>query len=65
MIATDLGNDTLTGIATVYIKLINWNDELPIFESSTQNVSFDETVGAGFHVATVRAHDRDVDDQVV
>ncbi|XP_039750968.1 protocadherin-16-like isoform X2 [Pararge aegeria] len=65
VIATDLGNATLTGVATVFINLINWNDELPIFESSSRNVSFDETVGEGFHVATVSAKDRDIDDSVV
>ncbi|XP_023948291.1 cadherin-23-like [Bicyclus anynana] len=65
VIATDLGNATLVGVATVYINLINWNDELPIFEASTYSVTFDETVGEGFHVATVRADDRDVDDSVV
>ncbi|XP_045767241.1 cadherin-23-like [Maniola jurtina] len=65
VIATDLGNATLIGVATVHINLINWNDELPIFETSSQNITFEETVGEGYHVASVRATDRDVNDTVV
>lgn len=53
------------GVAIVNIRLRNWNDELPIFEHSTQTVSFNETEGAGFHVAKVLATDRDIGDVVV
>lgn len=52
------------GEALLHIDLINWNDELPIFENSVQTVSFNETEGAGFFVGTVVAHDRDIDDRV-
>ncbi|XP_059054596.1 cadherin-23-like [Achroia grisella] len=64
VIATDLGNGE-TGNATVYIDLINWNDELPIFNETIEEVTFDETEGEGFYVGTVRAFDRDIDDRVV
>ncbi|XP_072929388.1 cadherin-AgCad1-like [Epargyreus clarus] len=65
VIATDLNRTDFVGVATVYINLINWNDELPIFEQDVQTVRFDETEGKGYFVATVRAHDRDIDDRVV
>ncbi|XP_052759577.1 LOW QUALITY PROTEIN: cadherin-23-like [Galleria mellonella] len=65
VIATDLNNPDFKGIATVFINLINWNDELPIFNDTIQEVSFNETEGQGFYVATVRAYDRDIDDKVV
>nr|QFP12818.1 cadherin-related midgut membrane protein [Lymantria xylina] len=64
VVATDLNNPAHVGIATVYINLINWNDEEPIFEHSLQTVSFKETEGSEFFVAAVRAHDRDIDDRV-
>ncbi|XP_047999380.1 protocadherin Fat 1-like [Leguminivora glycinivorella] len=64
VVATDRMNTSMQGIATVYIDLINWNDEEPIFEAEAHSVSFEETVGAGFHVATVRANDRDIGDRV-
>lgn len=65
MVATDLDKPEFVGIATVYIELSNWNDELPIFEHSIQTVTFNETEGEGFKVATVVAHDRDIGDRVM
>nr|ACK37450.1 cadherin I1 [Ostrinia nubilalis] len=60
--AVDMNNASHVGEALVYVNLINWNDELPIFEESSYSASFKETVGAGFPVATVLALDRDIDD---
>ncbi|KAM3956312.1 LOW QUALITY PROTEIN: cadherin-AgCad1-like [Aphomia sociella] len=65
VIATDMNNTDFTGNATIFINLINWNDEEPIFNETSQVVSFNETEGQGFYVATVRAFDRDIDDRVV
>ncbi|CAH2040187.1 unnamed protein product, partial [Iphiclides podalirius] len=65
VVATDLNNTDLVGVATVYINLVNWNDELPIFEHSTRTVTFNETEGQGFYVATMLATDRDIGDRVV
>lgn len=65
VVATDMNNTDFVGVALVHIDLINWNDEEPIFEAVTQTVSFNETEGAGFYVATVRAEDRDINDTVV
>lgn len=51
---------------TFTIKLINWNDELPIF-SNTDGIytaSIHEIEMAGFHVQTVQATDRDIGDTV-
>ncbi|XP_063386111.1 protein dachsous-like [Cydia fagiglandana] len=64
VVATDRMNSSLQGVATVYIDLINWNDEEPIFEADSHTVTFEETVGAGFYVTTVRANDRDIGDRV-
>nr|AEL22856.1 CAD protein [Sesamia inferens] len=63
-IAIDREDNSLTGEATINIKLINWNDELPIFEHAVRTVSFAETQGAGFKVTTVLAEDLDIDDKV-
>lgn len=65
VVATDLNDTALVGVATVYINLVNWNDEQPIFERSVQTVSFNETEGKGFYVATMLATDRDIGDRVV
>ncbi|XP_041988818.1 cadherin-23-like [Aricia agestis] len=64
VIATDLNNTDFVGVATVYINLRNWNDELPIFQNSVHTVTFDETVGKDFFVGTMLAEDRDIDDRV-
>nr|AAV80768.1 cadherin-like Cry1Ac receptor [Heliothis virescens] len=63
-VAIDMDDPRWVGIAIININLINWNDELPIFEHDVQTVTFKETEGAGFRVATVLAKDRDIDDRV-
>ncbi|XP_050349459.1 protocadherin Fat 3-like [Nymphalis io] len=65
VVATDMDKPEFVGVATVFINLINWNDELPIFENSIQTVKFKETEGEGFFVASVKALDRDIGDRVV
>lgn len=60
-----MNNTAFVGEAMLYIDLVNWNDELPIFDAEPKTVSFDETEGAGFFVGNVKATDRDVDDKVV
>ncbi|XP_048489545.1 cadherin-87A-like [Plutella xylostella] len=62
--ATDLNDPSLVGEATVYIDLVNWNDEEPIFELATYRAAFNETEGQGYVVATVLAKDRDIGDVV-
>ena len=57
-------NNSMVGIATININLINWNDELPMFEHTAQTVKFKETVGIGYPVGIVLAKDRDVGDRV-
>ncbi|CAG9787433.1 unnamed protein product [Diatraea saccharalis] len=65
LVATDKNNSEFVGVATLYIDLINWNDELPIFEETAYHVTFQETVEKDFFVGTVLATDRDIDDKVV
>ncbi|CAH0582882.1 unnamed protein product [Chrysodeixis includens] len=65
VIAIDLNDTSLRGEAWLHIDLENWNDEMPIFGQDVYTAEFDETVGEGFPVATVRATDRDIGDRVV
>ncbi|KAL4703194.1 hypothetical protein ACJJTC_004870 [Scirpophaga incertulas] len=65
VIATDLLNPSFVGETLLHIELINWNDEEPIFQQPSYNVSFKETVPKGFKVGTVVADDRDIGDKVV
>lgn len=48
----------------IKINLINWNDELPIFKNDNMTINIREDVELGYHVATVFAEDRDVNDTV-
>lgn len=63
-VAIDRHDNNHIGEAIININLINWNDELPIFDEDAYSVTFEETVGDGFHVGKYRATDRDVDDKV-
>ena len=49
---------------TFQVKLINWNDELPMFENDEYNFSILETVSSGVTIGTVKAKDRDVGDRL-
>lgn len=51
-------------IKTFKVELLNWNDELPIFEEDEYIFSVLETVGEDFLIGTVKANDRDIDDHV-
>lgn len=64
VIATDMDNPSFVGEIEVNIELINWNDEVPIFEHNSLTVSFKETVPKGYYVGKMLANDRDVDDKV-
>jgi hypothetical protein len=46
------------------VQLLNWNDELPMFESSEYTFQVEETVGKDFAIGAVRAWDRDIDDYI-
>lgn len=59
-----MDNPEHVGVATVYIDLENWNDELPIFGTDVYTVSFKETVPAGYYIGNLTAHDRDIGDRV-
>lgn len=60
-----MNNTDFVGEAMLYINLINWNDELPMFPQESVTVYFNETEGAGFYVGNVKADDRDIDDRVM
>lgn len=46
------------------VQLLNWNDELPMFDSEEYTFQVNETVGKDFAIGAVRATDRDIDDYV-
>ncbi|KAJ0177622.1 hypothetical protein K1T71_006495 [Dendrolimus kikuchii] len=64
VVATDMNNTNHVGVATVFIDLENWNDELPIFGTDVHTVSFNETVPSGYYIGNLTAHDRDIGDRV-
>lgn len=47
------------------IKLRNWNDEFPIFNSSEYTIDVLETTEANQILTAITATDRDIDDEVV
>lgn len=49
---------------TFQVKLINWNDELPTFETEEYNFEVEETVSSDYLIGTVSATDRDIDDRL-
>ncbi|XP_033213887.1 LOW QUALITY PROTEIN: cadherin-23-like [Belonocnema kinseyi] len=64
IVATERAKFTHIGMRDVKINLINWNDELPVFENDNMLVNVAEDVEKGFPVAKVLAKDRDVNDTV-
>lgn len=64
IIATEEFYPDRYGEAEILIYLKNWNDELPIFPNAVVETRFDETVQAGFPVATILGTDRDITDFV-
>lgn len=59
-----MANESHIDEIIIEINLINWNDELPIFQYDTTQVSVPEDVEKGSYIATMLATDRDVDDNV-
>lgn len=47
------------------VELLDWNDELPIFDNPEVYVKVEETVPEDTLIGTVRATDRDVDDTIM
>ncbi|KAK0078156.1 hypothetical protein PV325_002927 [Microctonus aethiopoides] len=62
--STEVANESHIDEIIIEINLINWNDELPIFQYDTIQVSVPEDVEKGSYIATMLATDRDVDDNV-
>lgn len=49
---------------TFQVRLLNWNDELPMFQTDEYNFEVLETVGNGHSIGHVLAEDRDIDDSI-
>lgn len=64
IIATERADSSHIGTRDIKINLINWNDELPIFENNNMTISVSEDVTLGHPVTTVFAKDRDIGDSV-
>jgi len=57
--AQDAGKPMLSSTVTVYINVIDENDNTPVFESNSYNVDVYENATVNTVVATVTATDRD------
>lgn len=44
------------------VELMNWNDELPIFEKSDYEFNVSEIIGADEIIGLIKANDRDIAD---
>ncbi|KAL5282527.1 hypothetical protein ACFFRR_005565 [Megaselia abdita] len=63
IVSREIGDTTHSRTKEVNIKLLNWNDELPIFDKSSYSMQCLETVGNNFTFEEiVHASDRDIDD---
>lgn len=65
IVATEEDNSTHIGRFDFIIELINWNDELPIFEKLEYVIEVNETIEAGKFLERVHATDRDIGDRVL
>ena len=59
VLAKDAGNPIRTGTLTVDIEVIDENDNKPLFEHATLNVSVTEDISVGKSIITLRATDKD------
>lgn len=57
--AQDAGKPMLSSTVTVYINVIDENDNVPVFETNSYNVDVYENATVNTVVATVTATDRD------
>lgn len=57
--AQDAGKPMLSSTVTVYINVIDENDNAPVFETNSYNVDVYENATVNTIVATVMATDRD------
>lgn len=63
--ATEHNITTHIGRYDFQIELLNWNDELPIFEKSIFEIQILETTGNDINLINITATDRDIGDHVV
>lgn len=47
------------------IELINWNDELPIFDQAEYEIHINETTPMNVDLIRIKASDRDIGDDVM
>ncbi|XP_044005260.1 protocadherin Fat 1-like isoform X2 [Aphidius gifuensis] len=64
IVATEVANPSHIDTRKIEINLINWNDEMPIFNNTNVKVEIKEDVEINFIIAEIFATDRDIDDKV-
>lgn len=62
--ATEIDFQDRQRTRTFSVELLNWNDELPMFENEEYKFSVLETVGVDHSIGFVHAEDRDIDDKI-
>uniref|UniRef100_A0A1A9WDV3 Cadherin domain-containing protein n=1 Tax=Glossina brevipalpis TaxID=37001 RepID=A0A1A9WDV3_9MUSC len=62
--AQETGNSSQVTSTELKIHLINWNDEWPLFEQDSYEISVKETAGRGEKLLQLQAFDRDIGDQI-
>lgn len=64
VIATEMDLKDHQRTRTFTVELINWNDELPMFDAEEYKFSVPETVGENHSIGYVTASDRDIGDSI-
>lgn len=57
--ATDQGSPSLTSTSTIYVSVVDVNDNAPIFQPTRYSVEVSESVAVGSYLTTVYATDGD------
>lgn len=64
ILATEQDDKSRRRIESFTVKLLNWNDEIPIFEENSYEFYVNETIEKDKLIGFVKATDKDVDDEV-
>lgn len=65
IIATESVNTKHQTEQTFHVELLNWNDELPMFEEEEYLFEVNETITMDSLIGQVIATDRDIDDRIM
>lgn len=65
IIATESLNTKHQTEQSIQVELLNWNDELPMFEMEEYLFEVKETITMNSLIGQVTAKDRDIDDRIM